>query len=169
MSKKLNSFILKGDTINLMKDLLQRTKQDRLERGFDLCLNIVTKELIHRNVCTGSICEIKIKGECDFGKLEILEGGYHTHSSPLSSRPSLHDLVIGLQYGIECIGAARDDSIKCYIKKQFPAKEESIVMTRALELTNKFDNRCLTEKEFKEFMKLEDIIREKYFKTFDIK
>ncbi len=171
MSIKLNSFILKDGTINLMKDLLQKTKQDRLEHGFDLCSNIESKEfpkeLIPRNICVGDACEVEMKGECEKG--EVLEGGYHTHRPALSARPSLHDLVIGLTYGTECLGAARDDSIKCYVKKQIPAKEESIIMTRSLQLINKFENKNLTEKEFEEFMRLEDIIREKYFRIFDVK
>ncbi len=149
-----------------MKNLLDKTKKDRLEKGFDLCLNN-NKELIARNICSGSSCEVDRKAECEKG--EILKGGYHTHIPGLSSRPSLHDLLIGLQYGMECIGTAKDNTIKCYVKKQFSSKEESIVMTRGLELINKFEDRNLIENEFDEFMRLEDTIKEKYFTIYDLK
>lgn len=45
MTTKLNSFILKDETINLMKDLLERTSETGLEHGFDLCLNPKTRKL----------------------------------------------------------------------------------------------------------------------------
>lgn len=39
---RLNSFILKDETINLMKDLLERTSD---LSGFDLCLNQKTQKI----------------------------------------------------------------------------------------------------------------------------
>ncbi len=57
---KINNFILKTNTICIMKNLLDKTKKDRLEKGFDLCLNN-NKELIARNICSGSSCKVDMK------------------------------------------------------------------------------------------------------------
>lgn len=38
MVKKLNSLFLMDNTINLMKSLLEDSKKDGREHGFDLCL-----------------------------------------------------------------------------------------------------------------------------------
>lgn len=163
---KLNGFKLRDDTISVMKDLLQDTKQNKLERGFDLCSNIITKELSARNICTGSRCEIRPKSKCKYG--EGMEGGFHTHPD-LTSKPSLADLVMGLQFGIECVGGVKDNSIKCFVKKQFPFREEQNITTRAVELLGKYHKKILTKEDIIEFTELENKIRTEYFREFRIK
>lgn len=168
MSKALDGLILKDSTIDIMKDLLRKTKQDRLERGFDLCADISSKELIPRNICTGSACEIEMEGKCNLRKGEKLKGGYHTHRRGGDPLPSLHDLVAGLQLGIECIGAVENDTIKCYVRKQSLTREVYTVMSKATQLTDKFNTGSLTEQEAEKYMELQNVIREKYFRIFNI-
>lgn len=165
MPIKLNGFKLRDNTISTMKGLLRDTKQDKLERGFDLCSNITTKELLARNICTGSRCQIMPKRKCRFG--EGLEGGFHTHPD-LTSKPSLADLVMGLQFGIECVGGVKDNSIKCFVKKQFPFREEQNITTMAVDLLGKYHKQILTKEDIREFTKLEKKIRTEYFKEFRI-
>lgn len=165
MVTKLNSFILKGETINLMKDLLERTSKTGLEHGFDMCSNQKTQKITGRNTCIGTNYEVSTKEECR--RKEIYEGVYHTHPIPFGSEPSMNDLVLGLVRGINCIGAVKDNTIKCYVKKKIPEKEESIVIEEANKLIKKGYRLTVDES----FMKMgfQDYIIKKYFETIDIK
>lgn len=164
---KLNSYILSENTINLMKENLEKTKKEKKEFGFDLCANINTKEINSGKICVGNRCEVEMEGECKEG--EILVGNYHTHPfKTIRSKPSLDDLAIGLKYGIECIGSVSENNIKCYVKKSISPKEDSLIMIRVLELLRKRDERSLTEKDFKEFMMLENKLRKENFRTFSV-
>ena len=167
MPKKLDSFFLFDNTINLMKSVLDDTRRTGLEHAFDLCINKRERILKAENFCVGERCEVHPLQECK--KEEILVGGFHTHPSPFSSRPSLDDLGTGLQFGIECIATVKDNSIKCYVKKEnIPFREESEAMTRINEFTKKRDEKSLTKDDFKKYMKLEDSIKNKYFHTINI-
>lgn len=167
MPKKLDSFFLMDNTINLMKSLLDDTKRTGLEHGFDLCVNQRERILKAENFCVGDKCEVRRPQECKKG--EILAGGFHTHPSPFTSRPSLDDLRIGLQLGIECIGTIKDNSIKCYVKKEkIPFREESNVIQKIDKLIKKRDEKTLTQEDFKEFMRLEDNLKKKCFKTINV-
>jgi len=163
MTTKLNSFILKDGTISLMKDLLERTSNTGLEHGFDLCLNQKTQKITGRNTCIGTNCEVSTKAECK--REEIYKGVYHTH--PSGSEPSMNDIVAGLVGGVQCIGAVKDNTIKCYVKKKIPEKEESIVIEEAIKLIKKGYRLTVDEM----FMKMgfQDYIIKKYFETIDIK
>lgn len=92
---------------------------------------------------------------------------YHTHPIPFSSEPSMADLVLGLVRGINCIGSVKDNTIKCYVKKKIPEKEENIVIEEAIKLIKKGYRLTVDE----HFMKMgfQDYIIKKYFDTIDIK
>lgn len=167
MPKKLDSFFLMDNTINLMKGLLDDTKRTGLEHGFDLCINPRERILKAENFCVGTKCEVPSPKECKKG--EILVGGFHTHPPPFSPRPSLDDLKIGLQLGIECIATVKDNSIKCYVKKEdISFKKESETISEMDKLIKKRDEKTLTKEDFKRFMKLEDNIKNKCFRTINI-
>ena len=167
MSKKLDSFFLFDNTINLMKSVLDDTKRTGLEHAFDLCINERERILKAENFCIGERCEVRPFQECKKG--EVLVGGFHTHPSPFSPRPSLDDLSTGLQFGIECIATVKENSIKCYVKKEnIPFREESVVMTKINDFVKKRDEKSLTKEDFRKYMKLEDSIKNKCFHTISI-
>jgi hypothetical protein len=164
---KLDSYILSDDTINLLKAVLERTKKEKKELGCDLCADINTKEIKTGKICVGTTCEVEFEGECKEG--EILVGNYHTHPfKSIKSKPSLDDLAIGLKYGIMCMGSVSENNIKCYVKKSISPKKDSSIMIKVLELLRKRDERSLTEKDFKEFMMLENKLKKKNFRVFNI-
>lgn len=167
MPKKLDSFFLMDNTINLMKSLLDNTKRTGLEHGFDLCSNQRERILKAENFCVGDRCGVSNIQRCKKG--DILVGGYHTHPSPFTERPSLEDLRLNLQFGIGCIGTVKDNSIKCYVKKgHISFKEELDVIQKMDKLIDKREKNVLTQEDFKEFMKLEDSTKKKYFDIINI-
>ncbi len=167
MSVKLSFYKLPDKSIKIMKDLLDISRKKKVETGVDLCANM-KDELVTRNICVGEKCSVERTKSCE--KNEFLIGGYHTHISPFSSKLSLSDSVMALKYGIECIGTVRENSIKCYIiKENNPPKKQDKLYNQALELLKKQKEGTLYEKEFKEYMKLEDKIRNKCFDTINVK
>lgn len=164
---KLDSFFLFDNTVNLMKSLLDDTKRTGSEHAFDLCINERERIIKAENFCVGNKCEVQPYQECKKG--EILVGGFHTHALPFTSRPSLDDLKLGLQFGIQCIATVKDSSIKCYVKKEdIPFRKDSELIVEIDGLIKKRDEKSLTAKDFKRYMKLEDNVKKKCFRTIDI-
>lgn len=112
MPAKLNSYILKDRTINSMKEMIQKTRDDKLERQFDLCLCKKTGTLFHMNECVGDICSVMSRKICVGGEFK---GSYHTHPKPFSEKPSTGDLLNILNEGMGCVGSAETNKIKCLI------------------------------------------------------
>ncbi len=114
MSKNLNSYILKDRTIKSMKEFIDKTKIDKLERQFDICLCKKDNTLFHMNECTGNQCSVTSRKICVGGEFK---GSYHTHPVPFSEKPSTGDLLNILYDGMGCIGSAKTDKIKCLLLK----------------------------------------------------
>lgn len=169
MFKKLNSFFLMDNTINIMKSLLDDSKRTGKEHGFDLCVGQRDRVLKAENPCKGDACGVDVLGNCKKG--ESLVGAYHTHPIPFSSRPSIQDLHIGLIYGINCIGTVKDNDITCYVKKDdsIPFKDELKIRGRISVLNKKQEERSLTSEDVEEMCKIEYKVREKCFHKFKIK
>jgi len=107
---KLNSFILKGNTIEKMKEMIGKTKKDRKEREFDFC-KYKNNVIMHMHECTGNECWVASRRRCTKGEFV---GTFHTHPQPLSERPSTSDLFNIMSEGMGCIGSAKTNKTKCY-------------------------------------------------------
>lgn len=168
MTKKLNSYFLMDNTINLMKSLLDDSKKKSIEHGFDLCVGKRERILKAENPCIGDKCQVELLGRCK--ENENLVGCYHTHPPPFSSRPSLDDLSIGLNYGINCIGTAKEDNIICYVKKDdISFQQMRNLKVKISKLISKQENRSLTYEDIKEIENLENNVKKDYFHKYVIK
>lgn len=114
MPTKLNSIILPDNIINRMKVLLEETKSNRLEHGFDMCQK--DNNLTMRNECHGTLCSIELPQGCNTD--EKLAGDYHTHPRG-TSLLSNSDMYIACRLDFSCIGSSpkKKDRILCHIRK----------------------------------------------------
>ncbi len=119
MSFKLNSFILPDNIIRKMEDQIEKTRNTKVEHGFNICK--YNGGIIDKDECTGSICEIRIKGECSDQDITPKVGDYHTHPRG-SPHMSLADMRSACRHDFKCIGSV-DNSIRCFIKKSVPSPE----------------------------------------------
>ena len=62
MSVRLNSFTLPDNIIKKMEDQIDKTRNTKIEHGFNLCKH--NGNIIDKDDCTGDICEIRLKKEC---------------------------------------------------------------------------------------------------------
>lgn len=111
MHIKLNSVVLQDNIIDRMKILLNQTKNDRLEHGFDVCRK--NNNLIIRNECRGTICSLDLPQKCDIN--EKLVGDYHTHPRGIA-KMSDTDMYDACQLDFSCIGSVLQNRIACYIR-----------------------------------------------------
>ncbi len=115
MTKYVNSLILPDDVIKEMNDKIRDTRKMKVELGFALCTiegsNVITKG----SECIGTSCPTTLKvGKCKSRQRYL--GNYHTHPSGPASL-SIADMATGCQEDIECVGAARFDRIRCFVRK----------------------------------------------------
>lgn len=178
MPKNLNSYILKDRTIKSMKEFIDKTKIDKLERQFDLCLCTKDNTLFHMNECTGNQCSVISRKICVGGEFK---GSYHTHPVPFSEKPSTGDLLNILYDGMGCIGSAKSDKIKCLMLKD-KYKEDYDNRKAAYEDIQKVDDieteiaRGMNKKpelwpeisKKLDNLKEKNIVIDKYFKTIEI-
>lgn len=113
MPIKLNSYTLKDNTIDTMRNMIHDTKIDKLERQFDFCAqhNNILSDM---NRCIGDQCSVISRKVCVEGKFT---GTYHTHPSPFSEKPSSGDLLNIQSEGMGCVGSAKTNRIRCFIYK----------------------------------------------------
>ena len=115
MTIKLNSIILPDNITNKMKALLEKTKNSRLEHGFDVCCD-KNNDLVIRNECRGTLCSIDLPQLCE--KEERLVGDFHTHprGPSIMSDTDMYD-ACGLDFS--CVGSSffGQDRITCLIRK----------------------------------------------------
>lgn len=112
MSIKIDSITIPDIIINKMKDQLEKTRISGIEHGFNICRD--NGNIIDKDECTGTYCQIKMKGECE-GNIKKI-GDYHTHPRG-SNLMSINDLYVACLYDFKCIGSVRDNEIKCFVKK----------------------------------------------------
>ena len=156
MSKKIGFYKLDNVSIKLMDNLVKRTQHDQKEHGFDLCAN-PKNILVPRNICHGNGCDIERKGQCK--ENEFLVGGFHTHIR--TPEPSLSDLALVMEYGMECIGSGKYDKVNCYtIKKNIKSKDRNDIINKSSEIINKAKN--ITYDNVVKMKKLEDLIKKEY-------
>lgn len=164
MVVKLNSYLLPNILIDKMKTKIEETKNKKIELGFDLC-RTKTNILIAGDECTGTECVIEHKPKCIAG-LHI--GGYHTHPKG-GSGPSIADLIGAYRNDVECVGSARDNDIKCYVRigRKKPEDEQRIVMA-SKEIEEPMGPVAKTE-EYQKWIKVRDDILNKHFMKIDVK
>ncbi len=119
MSVKLNSFILPDNIIKKMEEQIEKTRNTKIEQGFNLCEH--NGNIIEKDECTGDTCEIRIKSECSNQDITPKVGDFHTHPRG-GSKMSLADLKNACHHDLKCIGSI-DNSIICFVKKNVPYPE----------------------------------------------
>lgn len=117
---KLNSFSISDEIIKKMENLLQKTSNTGLEHGFNLCND--NNMIVAKDECIGTYCEIKIMHECSNQKKTPKVGDFHTHPRG-KPEMSIMDMKRGCLFDFKCIGAAQDDSIKCFSRKKIKNSE----------------------------------------------
>lgn len=98
---------------------LDKTRDLGIEHGFNLCKD--NDNIIAKDECTGTTCEIKIMQECSNQETTPKVGDYHTHPRG-TSEMSIMDMKRACLFDFKCIGAVTDNSIKCFIRKKYPEK-----------------------------------------------
>lgn len=121
MSVKLNSFVLSDNIIKKMDIQLNKTRDIGIEHGFNLCKD--NDNITVKDECTGTTCEIKIMRECSNQEITPKIGDYHTHPRG-TSEMSIMDMKRACLFDIKCIGAAANNSIKCFIRKKVKYPEK---------------------------------------------
>lgn len=119
MPIRLNSFILPDHIIKKMEDQIDKTRNTKIEHGFNICK--YNDHIIDKDECTGSTCEIKIKEKCSNQDITPKVGDYHTHPRG-STKLSLPDMRSACHFDFKCIGSIYN-SIKCFVKKSVPFPE----------------------------------------------
>ncbi len=115
MPTKLNSYTIQDNIIDKMKTILEQTKKDGIEHGFDLCSK--DNDLVIRNICEGDKCHIKLVKKCEKG--EILAGSYHTHPKGTLGSWSPDDMHGACEEDFSCLGYNwyGKGRIKCIVRK----------------------------------------------------
>ncbi len=119
MPIKLNSFVLSDNIIKKMDIQLDKTRYIGIEHGFNLCKD--NDNIIDKDECTGTTCEIKIMQECSNVTPKV--GDFHTHPRG-TPEMSIMDMKSACLLDFKCIGAATDNSIKCFIRKKVKYPEK---------------------------------------------
>lgn len=113
MPIKLNSFILPDNIIKKMEEQIDKTRNTKIEHGFNLCK--YNGNIIYKDECTGETCKIRIKRECSNQDITPKVGDYHTHPRG-SPKMSLADMKPACRFDFQCIGSI-DNSIRCFLRK----------------------------------------------------
>lgn len=121
MSVKLNSFVLSDNIIKKMDIQLDKTRDIGIEYGFNLCKD--NDNIVVKDECTGTTCEIKIMRECSNQEITPKVGDYHTHPRG-TSEMSIMDMKRACLFDFKCIGTVTDNSIKCFIRKKVKYPEK---------------------------------------------
>jgi len=146
MSRQANSFIFPDNIIKEMKNKIKETRKKKIELGFSLCIEKDSNIVVKGSECMGTQCSIKV-GKCKEEQKYI--GNYHTHPRGPASL-SIADMVTGCSEDIECVGAARFNNMRCFIRKTgtyrclsetMPFKEdEEKILERSLRISSAVKN-----------------------------
>lgn len=128
---KLNSFILRDNIIDKMKDQLGKTHTTGLEHGFIFCSRHTPEGdvLIDEEHCVGTECKMTFNAICK-NKDETFVGDYHTHPEETSLISEI-DIPGTCYLGIGCIGGTKDNEINCFITKKNINKDDCISDAKA--------------------------------------
>ena len=163
MPTRLNSVILPDDIIKKMKDKLEETRIKKIETGFSLCKEIDKNVLKFGNECEGTECRITRPFQRCKGT-DWYEGLYHTH--PIEeARPSTADLYGLYLDGLGCIGSAKNNNIKCFIRKTSEMDERILGVLEFEHYQMGLRAKEITDKEYEDRLKF---LADKCFKKVDV-
>ena len=118
MVTKLNGLILPNKVIDKMKNFVDTTKTTKVELGFSLCKEEDSDIIKDGSECTGTVCSVKIRPGC-FTEKETYLGNFHTHPTAGPTMSSA-DMSTSCSTGISCVGSAKTNEIKCYLRETDP-------------------------------------------------
>ena len=160
------------NTIEKMRDALDKARKTNKEHGFFLCLEKHTQNIVPGPLCVGRKCEVALTGPC---KPNIYIGNFHTHIKRERLILSASDLL-GIcnddRDKLICIGNIWKNKVICFTKKGKDCrKDASKLFSRQEILNNKFDKTEISKVKYnKELDKLfEDIDRttKRYFNEYE--
>lgn len=112
-------------SLEIMRRLTSKSRNDGLEHGATFCLDTNTK-LTLENECTGEKCSIVYNRSCKDGRKGI--GTFHTHPEQTKFGLSFSDLnaLIIKNESFGCLGMARakEDNITCFEKRDIRSLKE---------------------------------------------
>lgn len=161
----VNSFILPDDLVKKMKGKIEETKEKKIELGFGLCRIGKSNIIRPGGDCTGTECALTEIRECMVGSYI---GGYHTHPRT-GTKPSIADLIIAYDEGVECIGSVIENDIKCAVRTGSIVPQVREEISGALRNIEETLGETVTKEELQRWEKTRDDILDKHFKMIGVK
>ena len=165
MVTTVNSFILSDDLVKKMRHKIEETREKKIELGFGLCRIGRSNIIRPGGDCAGTECALTEPRECKVGSYI---GGFHTHPRT-GTKPSIADLIIAYDEGVECIGSVIEDDIKCVtrIGSLVPQVREEI--SGALKDIEETLGETITKEELQKWEKIRDNILDRHFNVINVK
>jgi len=129
---KIGKFIISNEIKEEMKNLVNKTSKDNIERGFNLCETPGKKDIQIASKCIGNFCSLELsESKCKPGDKEF--GSFHTHPSSDVNFMSSSDIYSSHlnKEKVSCIGTSKD--INCFI----PIKSKGCNKSTSYELRKK--------------------------------
>lgn len=164
MTTKLNSYILPENVIEKMKVKIAETKEKNIELGFGLCRLKFVNTLTPGSECVGNDCSIVQWPTCPVG---LYVGGYHTHPTG-GVQPSIADLRNAYINDIECVGSAKENAIRCFVRSGPRESIDEKKITAIFEEVEKPLPGVLSKEEYERWANARNDILDKHFKTVDV-
>lgn len=165
MTIKLNSYSLPEDVVEKMRLKIEETRQKKIELGFGLCRMKYVNTLKPGSECSGDECSLLPIQECPTG---TYVGGYHTH--PVGSvEPSIADLRNAYIHDVECVGSAKEDNIKCFVRTGYRNPQDEKAIISSLKEIEEPLPAILSEEQHKTWKNVRDEILIKYFQVVDVR
>lgn len=123
---KIGIYTIKKQQLKEMIKIFHKSSNEGIEYVSNLCVNPSKNLNVNlQDTCSGTECEAIITSVCkkDF----VLIGDYHTHVTDDSEDiPSIIDLksMYEHKYPVECIGSTKNNTIKCYTRKDMKIKSD---------------------------------------------
>lgn len=161
----VNSFILSDDLIKKMKDKIGETREKKIELGFGLCRIGKSNIIKPGRDCTGTECSLTEPRECRVGSYV---GGYHTHPRT-GTKPSITDLIIAYEEGIECIGSVIENDVKCVVRTGSTVPQVMEKISDALKNIEETLGETVTKEDLQRWEKTRDDILNTHFNVTNVK
>ena len=183
-NKKIGIYTIEKSQIDEMIKIFHESSDKGIEYVSNLCVNPSKNlNLYVHDTCHGTECEAKIISVCKKGF--VLIGDYHTHvTEDGEDIPSILDLKLMYEhkYPVECIGSTKNNTIKCYTRKDMKIKSnlffirlwidtlEAIIKLTELDKTrpenfledSNFEVRNILKKHFIETLIYSNLTKNKY-------
>lgn len=161
----INSFIISDDLAKKMRDKIEETKEKKIELGFGLCRIGRSNIIKPGGDCTGTECSLTEPRECRVGSYI---GGYHTHPRT-GTKPSIADLIIAYDEGVECVGSVIENDVKCVVRSGPIVSQVREEISGALKNIEEALGETITKEELQRWEKTRDDILDKHFNVISVK